>query len=59
MLDTMRTTSGGKRHAATYLWPDEFEALERAAEAERVSKSEIIRRALREWLERRETEAKR
>lgn len=53
MLDPMKTTSGGKVQAATYLWPDEAEALDRAAEEERVPKAEILRRALREWLERR------
>lgn len=54
MLDPMRKTAGGKVPTTTYLWPDEAEALDRAAEEERVPKAEIIRRALREWLERRE-----
>lgn len=53
MLDPMRTTAGGKIPVSTYLYPDERAALDRAAEEERVPKSEILRRALREWLERR------
>lgn len=59
MLDPMRTTSGGKRPVSTYLWPDEHDGLERAAAELRITKAEILRQALREWLERREREAKR
>lgn len=54
MLDSMKTTGGGKIPAATYLWPDEHEALERAAAELRLPKAEVLRQALREWLERRE-----
>lgn len=56
MLISMRTTAGGKVPVSTYLYPDEAEALERAAEEERLPKAEVVRRAVREWLERRERE---
>jgi Ribbon-helix-helix protein, copG family len=43
-------TARGLIREVCYLHPDEVEALVRRAEAKRVSKSEIIRRALRSYL---------
>ncbi|HXO18618.1 MAG TPA: CopG family transcriptional regulator [Thermoanaerobaculia bacterium] len=44
------TTKGGLVREVAYLYEDEEGALEARAERERCSKSEIIRRALREYL---------
>jgi ribbon-helix-helix CopG family protein len=43
-------TARGLVREVSYLHPDEAEALEKRAELKRVSKSEIIRRALRAYL---------
>jgi hypothetical protein len=43
-------TARGLVREVSYLHPDEAEALEKRAEVKRVSKSEIIRRALRAYL---------
>lgn len=43
-------TRGGLTRETAYLYEDEEQALEERAERERSSKSEIIRRALREYL---------
>lgn len=43
-------TARGLIREVSYLHPDEAEALEKRAELKRVSKSEIIRRALRAYL---------
>ena len=44
------TTTGGLTRETAYLYGDEEAALETSAQKERCSKSEIIRRALREYL---------
>jgi len=44
------TTKGGLIRETAYLYEDEEQALELRAEKERTSKSEIIRRALRQYL---------
>jgi Ribbon-helix-helix protein, copG family len=44
------TTMGGLTRETAYLYGDEEAALEETAKKERCSKSEIIRRALREYL---------
>jgi hypothetical protein len=44
------TTKGGLTRETAYLYDDEESALERRAERERCSKSEIVRRALRAYL---------
>ena len=44
------TTKGGLTRETAYLYDDEEEALEDRAMRERCSKSEIIRRALRDYL---------
>ena len=44
------TTMGGLTRETAYLYSDEEAALEESAKRERCSKSEIIRRALREYL---------
>jgi hypothetical protein len=44
------TTTGGLTRETAYLYSDEENALEETAKKERCSKSEIIRRALREYL---------
>ena len=43
-------TARGLVREVSYLHPDEAEALKRRAELKRVSKAEIIRRALRAYL---------
>lgn len=43
-------TMGGLTRETAYLYGDEEKALEETAKKERCSKSEIIRRALREYL---------
>lgn len=43
-------TKGGLVRETAYLYPDEEEALEERAKKERCSKSELIRRALRQYL---------
>ena len=43
-------TRGGLTRETAYLYQDEEEALERTAEKQRCSKSEVIRRALRVYL---------
>jgi Ribbon-helix-helix protein, copG family len=43
-------TKGGLLREQLYLYADEAEALEEAARRERCSKSELIRRALRQYL---------
>jgi hypothetical protein len=43
-------TARGLIREVCYLHPDEVEALMRRAEAKRVSKSEVMRRALRAYL---------
>ena len=43
-------TKGGLTREVAYLYEDEESALEKRAEKERASKSEIIRRALRQYL---------
>ena len=50
---TGRTYFAGTRliREVSYLHPDESEALKARAEAERCSKAEVIRRALRAYLE--------
>jgi hypothetical protein len=45
------TTKGGLTRETAYLFEDEERALEERAAQERCSKSEIIRRALRSYLE--------
>lgn len=45
------TTKGGLIRETAYLYEDEEKALERRAARERCSKSEIIRRALRAYLD--------
>lgn len=45
-------TSGGRLREVTYLEPDEAEALKEAAKRERCAKAEILRRALRVYLDR-------
>ena len=45
------TTKGGLIRETAYLYEDEEKALERRAAKERCSKSEIIRRALRAYLD--------
>ena len=44
-------TRGGLVRETAYLYPDEEEALEERASKARCSKSEIIRRALRQFLD--------
>ena len=44
-------TRGGLIREVSYLYEDEEQALERAAKQQRCSKSEIIRRALRGYLQ--------
>lgn len=44
------TTKGGLVRETAYLYEDEEHALELRAKRERTSKSEIIRRALRQFL---------
>ncbi len=44
-------TRGGLVREVAYLYEDEAEKLERQAERERCSKSEIVRRALRQYFE--------
>jgi hypothetical protein len=44
------TTKGGLTRETAYLYDDEETALEARAQRERCSKSEVIRRALREYL---------
>lgn len=44
-------TRGGLTRETAYLYDDEERALERRAKRERCSKSEIIRRALRAYLD--------
>ncbi len=43
-------TKGGLVREVSYLYEDESAALERAAQEKRCSKSEVVRRALREYL---------
>jgi hypothetical protein len=43
-------TRGGLTRETAYLYEDEERALEERAKRERCSKSEVIRRALREYL---------
>lgn len=45
------TTLGGLTRETAYLYADEEKALEEKADKERCSKSEIIRRALRHYLD--------
>jgi metal-responsive CopG/Arc/MetJ family transcriptional regulator len=45
------TTKGGLVREVAYLYEDEAKLLDKAAERERCSKSEIIRRALRAYLQ--------
>jgi 3-phenylpropionate/cinnamic acid dioxygenase small subunit len=44
-------TKGGLTRETAYLYDDEEKSLEQRAEKERTSKSEIIRRALRAYLQ--------
>jgi predicted transcriptional regulator len=44
------TTRGGLTRETAYLFDDEEKALEERAKRERTSKSEIMRRALRQYL---------
>jgi hypothetical protein len=45
------TTKGGLTRETAYLYEDEEKALEQRAAKERCSKSEVMRRALRAYLE--------
>lgn len=48
---TYSTARGGLVRETAYLYPDEEEALEERARKARCSKSEVIRRALRRYLD--------